>query len=1251
MPRALLTFFTVLIGFGAIQAQPVSHRGLPFITNYTPRDYGADAQNWGVVQDDRGVMYFGNTSGVLEFDGVAWRVITVPGNGGARWLTKDRKGTIYVSAFGEFGYLQADQTGNLRYASLLANVPDSLRNFTDVFQIAITSKYIYFRTDRYLFRWDGTTMAPFVAPEGFHVGAVVDDTYYVRQWGVGLMRMEDDGPHLVSDGARFAQERIYSILPYDDKRLLIGTRNAGFFLYDGVSFTPFPTEADTYFESFGLYLPGAVLNDGSFVFGTSGGGAVRLDHGGRLVHLFNKESGLQDAAVWFTYVDRSGDLWLALDKGIARIETGSPYTFFGEDAGIGSAILSINSVGNTIYTGTSSHLLRLRPDAGSFEIVPGSNDQVQDLREYHGEMLVGTGRDGLFKVGKDRLILVAGGDQSSGFGASTISPSKYNENLLFIGARTAVVALLREPSGHYRELGRAEVPDGSDAVEFTKGDLWVGSFPNVYRITVPFEDDLPVMDEPSVKTYGQEDGLPKEGGYVFDIQGHLLAVSNGRIYRFDESSDSFLPDTVYWSQESANGGLKEDRFGRVWSVFGDNIAVGTPQPGGGLKWVTDRFRRLSDSQPGAVHVDETGIVWVATLDGLVRYDPEFKSSAVPAYTALVRQVTVRDDSVIYAGGDNELPAPILAAGDNTIRFAVAAPTYTSASSNRYRTWLEGFDDRWSGWSTETNRTYTNLSPGEYRFHVKAVNVSGIESDEGIYEFTILPPWYRTWWAYGLYVIALGASVVSMDRMQRRRLVRKEREEARLREAHLQAEAAAAEAKALQAESDRQKNVELLSEIGQSITATLSVEAIIDTVYESVNALMDAAVFGIGLYNLATNAIDFPATREKGERLAPYSHSLDDGHRLASWCFKHQKEILISDYASEYKEYLSEHAPAVEGDDASSILYLPLEHNEKRIGVITAQSFEKNAYSDYHLNILQNLATYTAIALDNAEAYSRLNETVETLNSTLSDLKKTQDQLVTQEKMASLGQLTAGIAHEIKNPLNFVNNFAELNTELAKELMEMVKERSDAIPTDLAEEILSLMNGLKLNASQIHKHGMRADSIVKSMMQHASEGATERYPIDVNAFVEEYIGLAYHGMKAKTPELEVALVRDFDEAAGNVVMTPQEMGRVLVNLTNNALYAAHHHVKTAGPDYTPTVTVRTKREGSQMKISVIDNGPGIPEGVKDKIFQPLFTTKPAGSGTGLGLSLSFEIVTHGHNGKLDVTTEEGKGATFTVTLPA
>ena len=270
----------------------------------------------------------------------------------------------------------------------------------------------------------------------------------------------------------------------------------------------------------------------------------------------------------------------------------------------------------------------------------------------------------------------------------------------------------------------------------------------------------------------------------------------------------------------------------------------------------------------------------------------------------------------------------------------------------------------------------------------------------------------------------------------------------------------------------------------------------------------------------------------------------------------REDVVIGNWAKDYKKYVEKRTAPAAGEDPESIIYLPLTHKDRTIGVITAQSFEREAYTEYHLNILRNLATYTAIALDNAEAYDRLNATVADLNKAMSDLSATQEQLVTQEKMASLGQLTAGIAHEIKNPLNFVNNFAELNAELAGEVADLFESHRRDIPVDLLEEMLPMLTSLSVNAQQIHKHGKRADSIIRNMMQHASGGQTERFPVEVNAFVDEYLNLSYHGMRAQVPNLNVTIKRDFDRSAGNVVMAPQEIGRVIMNLVNNALYAVH-----------------------------------------------------------------------------------------------
>jgi signal transduction histidine kinase len=275
----------------------------------------------------------------------------------------------------------------------------------------------------------------------------------------------------------------------------------------------------------------------------------------------------------------------------------------------------------------------------------------------------------------------------------------------------------------------------------------------------------------------------------------------------------------------------------------------------------------------------------------------------------------------------------------------------------------------------------------------------------------------------------------------------------------------------------------------------------------------------------------------------------------------------------------------------------------------------------------------------------INQKSNQLEQSLAELRATQTQLIQKEKMASLGELTAGIAHEIQNPLNFVNNFSEVSAELVTELEEeQHKPNRDA---DLETDILL---DLKNNLQKINHHGGRASAIVKGMLEHSRSSTGEKRPTNLNALSDEYLKLAYHGLKAKDKEFNAELVTDFGRDVGLIEVVPQELGRVLLNLYNNAFYAVREKQKTAPVSYKPTVTVSTTQVNGHTQIRVSDNGTGMPESVKGKIFQPFFTTKPTGEGTGLGLSLSYDIVTKGHGGSLTVESQEGEGTTFLVQLP-
>ncbi len=304
-------------------------------------------------------------------------------------------------------------------------------------------------------------------------------------------------------------------------------------------------------------------------------------------------------------------------------------------------------------------------------------------------------------------------------------------------------------------------------------------------------------------------------------------------------------------------------------------------------------------------------------------------------------------------------------------------------------------------------------------------------------------------------------------------------------------------------------------------------------------------------------------------------------------------------------------------------------------------------TEFKLDRTEKVKRTTAILLEETieeleQKRKAIEETNEALTKSLEELKAAQTQLVQSEKMASLGELTAGIAHEIQNPLNFVNNFSDLSGELMQELL-------DEMAMGRNEEAKQIAADIAVNLQKINHHGKRADTIVKGMLQHSRTTTGHKEPTNINALIEEYIKLAFHAFRGKDSSFAVKLNTEFDAEIGSVHIAPQEIGRVLLNVLNNAFYAVQERKKKGADGYEPMVSITTTRCGDKFEISVEDNGIGIPEAIREKVFQPFFTTKPTGQGTGLGLSLSYDII-KSNGGEISVVNRPGEGAEFVISLP-
>jgi two-component system, NtrC family, sensor kinase len=445
-----------------------------------------------------------------------------------------------------------------------------------------------------------------------------------------------------------------------------------------------------------------------------------------------------------------------------------------------------------------------------------------------------------------------------------------------------------------------------------------------------------------------------------------------------------------------------------------------------------------------------------------------------------------------------------------------------------------------------------------------------------------------------------------------------------------------------------------SEVLSAISSSLSeVQPVFATMLEKAVRICEAAFGDIYRWNgenfehIASHKAP-PAFAEARRRLPPRRVTTSPFGRVIS-----TKEVVHVPDLSAEQDYAERSIPglvaAVELGGIRTLLVVPMVKDYELVGAFALARQEVRPFSVKQIDLVKNFAAQAIIAIENARLLSELRQRTEDLTKSLEDLRTAQDRLVQTQKLASLGQLTAGIAHEIKNPLNFVNNFSAVSVELLDELRDVLESMNGDART--RAEITELTGTLRNNLNKVVQHGKRADGIVKNMLLHAREGSGEHRSVDANALVEEALNLAYHGARADNQRFIISVERSLDPAAGEVDVFPQEITRALLNLISNGFYAAIKRKEQDGSGgYEPTLVASTKNLGDRVEIRIRDNGMGIPPEVQEKMFNPFFTTKPAGEGTGLGLSITHDIIVKQHSGIIQVDSRPGEFTEVRIVLP-
>ncbi|MCB9088511.1 MAG: response regulator [Calditrichae bacterium] len=666
------------------------------------------------------------------------------------------------------------------------------------------------------------------AANSFHKSFLVGDTFYIRERGVGLMRMTGDSLQLLPGGELFADKGVRAMLPFarnlshtakpgGAQVFLAGTRDEGLFIFNGKTFHPFEPDpfVQTYLFENKLYH-GAVLQDSSFALATAFGGVIVIDQEGNFQQIIDKAGGLRDQAVKFVYPDRQGGLWLALNNGLARVEFPAPFSFYSEASGVAGYINSILRYDGEIYAAGNTGIFRLLPAAANrapvFQPVSGAAFHIWSLLATEEALLAAAG-NGIYRIEKNRVVKLA--DTNT----TVLYQSRYDRNLVFAGLKEGL-AVLKKQGGQWRVSARvAGISEEVRTIaEESQGILWLGALhQGILRVTIPDFPALTASHSPenlqnpgskaesateifaTVQHFGPQQELPTGTGRVFFVKERVVFATNKGLKRFGPEKEIFLPDTSFGAilADTARviSHVLEDARGRLWvkTTKGDRRETGLaiPESDGHYSWNSAAFERIADW--GSVYdmyadPQHAGVIWLGGPEGIARYDHSVTKDYTLDFPALVRRVvTLKGDSLIYGGaaalGMTSPPAPLqrgeqgnspfegggmstmLPYTHNALRFQFAASSFDDPTQNRYQVFLEGFDENWSNWIAETQKDYTNIPEGDYAFRVRAKNIYGHLSEEGRYQFTILPPWYRSWWMYLIYLAAALGGIFLIVRVR------------------------------------------------------------------------------------------------------------------------------------------------------------------------------------------------------------------------------------------------------------------------------------------------------------------------------------------------------------------------------------------------------------------------------------------------------------------------------------------------------
>ncbi|GGK64268.1 triple tyrosine motif-containing protein [Rufibacter glacialis] len=760
--------------------------GNPMIRNYKPEEFKGGIQSWGIVQDDRELLYIANNFGLLEFDGATWNLYSPKTGTKVRSVHVGADNRIYVGSQADFGYFLPNAQGTLRYVSLADSLPEKFRNFDEVWRIYAQEGSIYFFTFKNIYVYTpGRKLEVIVPASALEFSFQVNKEIYSLVWSKGLSLLENNSLKLLPGGEFFRDKQIASVLPFDKNRLIVFTIKEGAYLYDGHGVTPFPI--DQKLATSGLLINQALLlRDGNFALATQNKGLLLLDTKGRLLLNITLQEGLLDNTVHTIYQDTQDNLWLGMNNGLSMVELSSPFSRLDGTMGLSGTGYAALQKGNLLYLGTNSGLFvsDVSSLSKNFTGVPNSTGQVYHLNQLGNHILMGH-HNGPYLVGEGMATLI-----SPEFGAWEFVLVPNQPNKVIMGTYKGISLLsATEKALHYLKKYQG-LEESSRVLEFDKdGDLWIAhGYKGLFRVRFDQKGENITW----VKFYNSRHGLPSDQLVNMEkIRNELIFPALYGVYRFDKAKDRFVQDQQYsalFLPDEHVIEMEEDVQGTIYFISNQRVGKITFDSFGKPTLQDQLFQNLREQlndDLSFIQVLDINNVLFGAKEGFIHYNAAKTKKMVPFHTRLAKVFTISNeaDSLLLSGrrlgkaSNTELPFAL-----NSLRFAYAASFYEKPEKTQFQYFLKNFDTRWSEWTTKTEKEYTNLPEGTYVFQVRARNIYGVLSEAESFAFVVRPPFYRSTGAYFVYtllgLLLLGATFWQAEKRfrneKRRILLDKER---------------------------------------------------------------------------------------------------------------------------------------------------------------------------------------------------------------------------------------------------------------------------------------------------------------------------------------------------------------------------------------------------------------------------------------------------------------------------------------------